>query len=95
MAAKINLSRSTRAILQNPPILIFAEATSALDSDLEHAIQQELDRSSRNRTTLIIAHRIVEWGSHKNLLERAGLNAHLWRLQQRDADTMQRESKEV
>lgn len=47
-----------RAILKNPPILIFDEATSALDSDSEHAIQQELDRLSENRTTLIIAHRL-------------------------------------
>ena len=47
-----------RAILKNPPILIFDEATSALDSDSEHAIQQELDRLSMNRTTLIIAHRL-------------------------------------
>ena len=47
-----------KAILKNPPILIFDEATSALDSDSEHAIQQELDRLSMNRTTLIIAHRL-------------------------------------
>lgn len=47
-----------RAILKNPPILIFDEATSALDSDSEHAITQELDRLSRNRTTLIIAYRL-------------------------------------
>jgi ATP-binding cassette subfamily B protein len=47
-----------RAILKNPPILIFDEATSALDSQSEHAIQQELDRLSVNRTTLIIAHRL-------------------------------------
>lgn len=47
-----------RAILKNPPILFFDEATSALDSDSEHAITQELDRLSRNRTTLIIAHRL-------------------------------------
>lgn len=47
-----------RAMLKNPPILIFDEATSALDSDSEQAIEQELDRLSRNRTTLIIAHRL-------------------------------------
>jgi ATP-binding cassette subfamily B protein len=47
-----------RAILKNPPILIFDEATSALDSDSEHAIEQELNRLSKNRTTLIIAHRL-------------------------------------
>lgn len=47
-----------RAVLKNPPILIFDEATSALDSQSEHAIQQELDRLSSNRTTLIIAHRL-------------------------------------
>ncbi len=47
-----------RAVLKNPPILIFDEATSALDSYSEHAIQQELERLSKNRTTLIIAHRL-------------------------------------
>jgi ATP-binding cassette, subfamily B, bacterial len=47
-----------RAILKNPPILIFDEATSALDSQSERAIQAELDRLSRNRTTLVIAHRL-------------------------------------
>jgi ATP-binding cassette subfamily B protein len=47
-----------RAVLKNPPILIFDEATSALDSYSEHAIQQELDRLSKNHTTLIIAHRL-------------------------------------
>ncbi len=47
-----------RAILKNPPLLIFDEATSALDSRSERAIQSELDRLSRNRTTLVIAHRL-------------------------------------
>lgn len=47
-----------RAILKNPPILIFDEATSALDSHSERAIQAELERLSRNRSALIIAHRL-------------------------------------
>jgi len=47
-----------RAILKNPPILIFDEATSALDTMAERAIQTELAQLSRDRTTLIIAHRL-------------------------------------
>jgi ATP-binding cassette subfamily B protein len=47
-----------RAILKNPSILIFDEATSALDSRTEGAIQEELDRIARGRTTLVIAHRL-------------------------------------
>ena len=46
------------AILKNPPILIFDEATSALDSKSERAIQRELESLSRNRTVLVIAHRL-------------------------------------
>jgi ATP-binding cassette subfamily B protein len=47
-----------RAILKNPAILVFDEATSALDARAEQAIQAELDRIARNRTTLVIAHRM-------------------------------------
>jgi ATP-binding cassette subfamily B protein len=47
-----------RAILKNPAILIFDEATSALDSKSEKAIQAELHAIARDRTTLIIAHRL-------------------------------------
>src|SRR5690606_4666160 len=46
------------AILKDPPILIFDEATSALDTQSERAIQDELDRLARDRTTLVIAHRL-------------------------------------
>src|ERR1041384_3212949 len=47
-----------RALLKNPRILIFDEATSALDSRAEKAIQAELERIARGRTTLVIAHRL-------------------------------------
>jgi ATP-binding cassette, subfamily B, heavy metal transporter len=47
-----------RTILKSPPILLLDEATSALDSYTEKEIQDALDRVSRNRTTLVIAHRL-------------------------------------
>jgi len=47
-----------RTLLKNPPIVIFDEATSALDSANERAIQSELKSAARNKTTLVIAHRL-------------------------------------
>lgn len=47
-----------RAILKNAPILILDEATSALDTESERYIQKALDALMRNRTTLVIAHRL-------------------------------------
>ena len=47
-----------RTILKGPPILVLDEATSALDSFTEKEIQDALDRVSRGRTTLVIAHRL-------------------------------------
>ena len=47
-----------RTLLKNPPILIFDEATSALDSANERANQAELQSVARNKTTLVIAHRL-------------------------------------
>ncbi|SMF50328.1 ATP-binding cassette, subfamily B [Xaviernesmea oryzae] len=47
-----------RTILKAPPILILDEATSALDTTTEHEIQSALDTASKNRTTLVIAHRL-------------------------------------
>jgi len=47
-----------RAILKNPKIFFFDEATSSLDSSTEKEIQKNLENISRNKTTLIIAHRL-------------------------------------
>ncbi|MDE3021672.1 MAG: ABC transporter ATP-binding protein/permease [Pseudomonadota bacterium] len=90
-----------RTILKNPGILIFDEATSALDSASEKAIQAELKRVSKGRTTLIIAHRlstiidsyqilvfekgrIIERGTHLQLLKIGGAYAQMWALQQNE-----------
>ena len=47
-----------RAILKNSPILLLDEATSALDSESEGVIQESINNLSKNKTTLIIAHRL-------------------------------------
>jgi ATP-binding cassette, subfamily B, heavy metal transporter len=92
-----------RTLLKNPPILIFDEATSALDSANERAIQAELQSAARNKTALVIAHRlstvvdadqilvmeqgrIVERGTHAELLALDGRYAEMWRLQQSGED---------
>lgn len=79
-----------RAILADPKILILDEATSSLDSQSEHMIQESLRQLMVNRTTLVIAHRlstimhadrivvlvdgrIVEQGSHEELLTHHGV----------------------
>jgi ATP-binding cassette subfamily B protein len=88
-----------RALLKNPPILIFDEATSQLDSHNEKAIQAEIRAASRDRTAIVIAHRlstvvdahqilvvesgrVVERGTHAQLLQARGLYARMWSLQQ-------------
>jgi ATP-binding cassette subfamily B protein len=62
-----------RTLLKNPPILIFDEATSALDSANERAIQAELQSVAKNRTTLVIAHRLsTVVDAHEILVMEAG-----------------------
>lgn len=48
-----------RALLQDAPILILDEATSALDAESEQKVQQAIDALQRNRTSLVIAHRLT------------------------------------
>ena len=47
-----------RAILKNPPVLILDEATSALDSESERLVQEALEHLMKERTTLVVAHRL-------------------------------------
>jgi ATP-binding cassette subfamily B protein len=92
-----------RTLLKDPPIMIFDEATSALDSANERAIQAELQSVARNRTALVIAHRlstvvdahqilvmadgrIVERGTHAELIAHGGRYAEMWQLQQSSAE---------
>jgi subfamily B ATP-binding cassette protein MsbA len=93
-----------RAMLKDAPILLLDEATSALDTESERHVQMALGRLARNRTTIVVAHRlstvvdadtihvlsegrIVESGSHAELLLRGGLYARLYAAQGRDDDT--------
>lgn len=57
-----------RVFLKNPPILIFDEATSALDNESERAVQNSLERLTKNRTTLVIAHRLSTVRNAKRIL---------------------------
>lgn len=87
-----------RALLKDAPVLILDEATSALDTQSERHIQEGLAELMKDRTTLVIAHRlstvekadriividagrIVESGTHAELLAAGGQYAVLYRMQ--------------
>ena len=84
-----------RAILYNAPILLLDEATSALDPISEKLIKDALTKLTKNKTTIVIAHRlstvmhadkivvisegrVIEEGTHKDLLEKGGAYANLY-----------------
>jgi ATP-binding cassette subfamily B protein/subfamily B ATP-binding cassette protein MsbA len=90
-----------RAILRDPAILILDEATSQIDLESEQAIQQVLETFIRDRTTIIVTHRlaalsladriiameggkIIDAGTHEEMLARCGLYRRLHQLQFED-----------
>ena len=94
-----------RAILVNAPVLILDEATSALDAESERLVQRAIANLVRNRTTIVIAHRlstvrradvivvmeagrIIEMGTHTELLARGGQYRKLYELQFSDEEDL-------
>jgi len=57
-----------RTILKNPKIFFFDEATSALDTSTEKEIQKNLEKISKNKTTLVIAHRLSTASNADNII---------------------------
>jgi ATP-binding cassette subfamily B protein len=65
-----------RVFLKNPPIIIFDEATSALDNESEKAVQDSLEKLTRNRTTFVIAHRLSTVRNAQRIVVLTGNGIH-------------------
>lgn len=83
-----------RALLRDPSVLVLDDATSSLDAETEHALLERMRKATRNRTLLLVTHRVssarladriavmdagrvVDFGSHEELLARGGLYARI------------------
>ena len=83
-----------RALLRDPSVVVLDDATSSLDAETEHALLERMRKATRNRTLLIVTHRVssarladriavmdagrvVDSGSHEELLARGGLYARI------------------
>ncbi len=100
-----------RAVLKNPSILVFDEATASVDSETENQIQEAIERLIYGRTTLMIAHRlstlrkankivvvdkgrIIECGSHDELMALKGKFYRLIQIQSMSEQVSKQKSEE-
>jgi ATP-binding cassette subfamily B multidrug efflux pump len=99
-----------RALCMDPRILILDDATSSVDMETEHLIQQALKTLMQGRTTFVIAQRltsvkdadlilvldrgrIVERGTHEELVRQGGIYARIYELQLRDQEELMRQRR--
>ncbi len=102
-AGEKQLVSFARVLATDPEILVLDEATSNVDSESEHLLQEAVSELTRGRTSLVIAHRLstvrdtdrilvlqrgrlVEVGSHDELLRRRGVYWRLYQIQYRDQE---------
>lgn len=95
-----------RALIRNPDLMIFDEATSNLDSHNEQIIQKTMEKYRKECTLIVIAHRlstitsadqiivldqgkVVEQGTHEELINRNEKYAYLWSLQSKKSDELE------